>query len=169
MNRCFSSGSTWPSTKIYNLSEITSRFAWKNPPIHRIDVDVEVFKIYKKRKKAAPRTSEAPLHPCDPHLCQSLLPLLIHLLSTLSSIHPTTKSHDDPCVLLFLLPCAPSPPSGCLLFQNPLKKKKTSSCHDGKGMKGECILGRGIGLVLNVKLSSCCVGKSNKMEVIWVL
>ncbi|KAF3856555.1 hypothetical protein F7725_017278 [Dissostichus mawsoni] len=62
------------------------------------------------------------------HLCTSVTlicgrvycPLLIHLLS---SIHPTTKSQDDPSVPLFLRPCAPSPPSGCFLFQNTLRDK----------------------------------------------
>lgn len=75
------------------------------------------------------------------HLCTSVTlicskvycPHHVHLHSSLffsssiSSIHPTTKSRDDPSVPLFLWP---SPPSGCFLFQNPLRVK-TPSSRDG--------------------------------------
>lgn len=80
------------------------------------------------------------------HLCTSVTlicskvycPLLMHLLSShflssLSSVHPTTKDSDDPSVLLFL---SPSPPSGCFLFQNPLRDKPPAVLM-GEGMKGD--------------------------------
>lgn len=70
--------------------------------------------------KRAPRTSEAPLHLCDPELHQHLLPPQLCSPSLLS-LHPTKKkSRDDPSVPLFLWP-APSPPPGCFLFQNLLR------------------------------------------------
>lgn len=79
------------------------------------------------------------------HLCTSVTlicskvycPHHVHLHSSLffsssiSSTHPTTKSRDDPSVPLFLWP---SPPSGCFLFQNPLRVKPPAAVM-GEGMK----------------------------------
>lgn len=58
------------------------------PPVFKPGVMHSRWVFY--RPKAAPRTSEAPLHLCDPELHQHLLPPQRHS-SSLLSLHPTPK------------------------------------------------------------------------------
>ena len=89
----------------------------------------------KKKKKQLP----GPLR----HLCTSVTlicskvycPLLVHLFSSLSPIHPTTKSRDDPfCPGLSL--ARSSLPTFRMLSLPESINRKTPSSPDGKGMKG---------------------------------
>lgn len=97
------------------------------------------YSLYTFKKKTAPRTFEEPLHLCDPHQQQSLCPHLLSSLFFLSSLFlpiPTTKSCDDPSVPLCLRPSGASPPSGCFLFQNPLRDNPPPAVMMGEGMGG---------------------------------
>lgn len=76
------------------------------------------------KREDSPAPSPPQPH-CDPHVAV-YCPRFMHLLSC--AWH-TTKGQNDPSVPVFICSPAPSPPSGCFLFQNPLRR--LTSCLGG--------------------------------------